>query len=55
MADEWAYVRPNGSNNERLLALGPWLDHYNQHRPHSALGGLTPMHVLVNNVSGNHT
>ena len=55
MLDEWAYARPYASNNERLLAFGPWLDHYNHHRPHSALGGLTPMEVLVNNVSGNHT
>jgi transposase InsO family protein len=55
MLDEWAYARPYASNNERLLAFGPWLDHYNHHRPHTALGGLTPMEVLVNNVSGNHT
>jgi transposase InsO family protein len=54
MLDEWAYARPYTSNNERLLAFAPWLDHYNRHRPHSALGGLTPMDVLVNNVSGNH-
>lgn len=55
MLDEWAYARPYESNNERLLAFGPWLDHYNHHRPHTALGGLTPMEVLVNNVSGNHS
>lgn len=35
--------------------LRPWLDHDNHDRPHSALGGLSPMHVLVNNVSGDHT
>lgn len=55
MGDEWAYAREYTSNNERLLALGPWLDHYNHHRPHAALGGLTPMEVLVNNVSVNHS
>lgn len=55
MLDEWVYARPYASNNERLLALDPWLDQYNHHRPHTALGGLTPMQVLVNNVSGNHT
>lgn len=54
MLDEWAYARPYASNDARLLAFGPWLDHYNQYRPHSALGGLAPMQVLVNNVSGNH-
>lgn len=55
MLDEWAYARPYASNNERLLAFGSWLDGYNHHRPHTALGGLTPMEVLVNNVSMNHT
>lgn len=55
MLDEWAYARPYASNNERILAFDPWLHHYNHHRPHTALGGLTPMQILVNNVSGNHT
>lgn len=55
LLDEWAYARPYGSNNERLLALDPFVDRYNNHRPHTALKGLTPMAVLVNNVSGNHT
>jgi transposase InsO family protein len=55
MLDEWAYVRPYASNNERLIALPDFVDHYNRHRPHTALKGLTPMAVLVNNVSGNHT
>jgi transposase InsO family protein len=55
MLDEWAYVRPYDSNDERLLALPDFVDHYNNHRPHTALNGLTPMTVLVNNVSGNHT
>src|SRR3990172_8419736 len=54
MLDEWAYARPYATNEERIAALGPWLDHYNHHRPHTALGGLTPMEVLVNNVSVNH-
>ena len=54
MLDEWAYARPFTTNDERLAALPPWLDHYNRHRPHTALGGLAPMQVLVNNVSGNH-
>ena len=55
MLDEWAYARPYASNNERLMAFGPWLDHYNYHRPHTALGGLTPMQVLVNNVFVNYS
>jgi transposase InsO family protein len=55
MAEEWAYVRPYRSNQERLDAFAAWLDHYNHRRPHTALGGLTPMQALVNNVSVNHT
>jgi len=58
MLDEWAYARMYTSNAERIAALRPWLDEYNHRRPHSALGGRTPMRVLidhVNNVSVNHT
>jgi transposase InsO family protein len=54
MLDEWAYARAYASNEERLAALDPWVDQYNHHRPHTALGGLSPMDVLVNNVSVNH-
>jgi transposase InsO family protein len=54
MLDEWAYARPFTTNDERLGALRPWLDHYHHHRPHTALARLAPMQVLVNNVSGNH-
>ncbi len=55
MLDEWAYARAYGSNEERLAALPVWLHHYNHGRPHTALGGRTPMQVLVNNVSVNHS
>jgi hypothetical protein len=36
-------------------ALAPWLRFYNHRRPHTSLDGLTPMAILVNNVSGKHT
>jgi transposase InsO family protein len=52
---EWAYRRPYASNTERREAFQAWLDFYNHRRPHSALNGLTPMAVLVNNVHGNHS
>ena len=52
---EWAYVRMYETNQARLDALPAWLVHYNTDRPHGSLGGCTPMSVLVNNVSGNHT
>jgi transposase InsO family protein len=50
---EWAYGRLYRSNTERLAALPAWLDFYNQRRPHTALGGLSPM-AVVNNVRGDH-
>jgi transposase InsO family protein len=51
---EWAYARPYRSNAERLEALPVFVDFYNQRRPHTALGGLSPS-VVVNNVRGDHT
>lgn len=52
---EWAYARPYRSNEERLGHLPTWLHFYNHERPHTALGGLVPHAVLVNNLGGNHT
>ena len=53
--DEWAYVRLYTSNGERRRALWRFLDYYNRRRTHTALGGLSPMQALANNVSGHHT
>ena len=50
---EWAYVRTYRSNGERLAALPGFVDFYNQRRPHTALGGLSPA-AVVNNVRGDH-
>jgi transposase InsO family protein len=55
LLEEWAYARLYHSNAERRRALTRWLRFYNHRRPHTALDGLTPMAVLVNNVHGNHT
>ena len=55
LLDEWAYAREYTTNDDRLAAFPEWLDQYNHHRPHTALGGLTPMEFLVNNVSVNHS
>jgi transposase InsO family protein len=52
---EWAYARRYRSNEERLAALPRWIDFYNHGRPHTALRGLAPLAVLVNNVRGNHS
>ena len=51
---EWAYARPYRSNTERLEALPVFVDFYNQRRPHTALGGLSPS-AVVNNVLADHS
>ena len=51
MAREWAYGLAYRSHRQRNQALPHWLDHYNQGRPHSALGGRPPI-SRVHNVRG---
>ncbi len=51
---EWAYARPYVTNAARLATLPAFLDFYNQRRPHTALGGLSPA-AVVNNVRGDHS
>ena len=55
LLNEWAYVRRYETNQARLDALSAFVAHYNERRPHGSLAGRSPMTVLVNNVSGNHT
>ena len=40
---EWAYVRLYTSNAQRTAALGAFLEEYNGDRPHTALGGRSPL------------
>ena len=42
MLREWAYAAVYQSSDQRALALRPWLDYYNQRRPHGALGHQPP-------------
>jgi transposase InsO family protein len=44
--EEFAYKTLFSSNQQRLEALGPWLASYNDARPHTAIGGLTPLQRL---------
>jgi transposase InsO family protein len=54
LLEEFAYKEPFTSNGARSAALGPWVEAYNADRPHTAIGGLTPLQRLVNNADGNH-
>jgi transposase InsO family protein len=51
---EWAYGRAYATNQERAQALPVFVEFYNRRRPHTALGGRSPLDA-VNNVSGDHS
>ncbi len=46
LQSEWAYRQVFTSNQARAAALAPWLEHYNNRRRHSALGGRPPISRL---------
>jgi transposase InsO family protein len=46
LLSEWAYARPYRTNHERLRRLHRFVDFYNRRRPHTALGGRSPLDVL---------
>jgi transposase InsO family protein len=54
LMEEWAYIRPYLSNDERTTALTDYLHSYNYHRCHTALGGQPPIN-RVNNPAGQYT
>ncbi|WP_406055124.1 IS481 family transposase [Streptomyces sp. NBC_01077] len=54
LLDEWAYLRPYTSNNERTEALADFLHTYNHHRCHTALDGKPPI-SRVNNAAGQYS
>ncbi|WP_420081517.1 IS481 family transposase [Streptomyces sp. JL4002] len=54
LADEWAYLQPYTSNDERTEALADFLHTYNHHRCHTALGGHPPI-SRVNNAAGQYS
>ena len=55
---EWAYARAYENSGQRALELPHWLHHYNWHRPHAGIKGMTPVSrsgLDVNNVMRLHT
>ena len=55
----WAYGQIYRTSAERALALGRWLDWYNQERPHGSLNRQTPagrlQQLQLTNAARNHT
>jgi transposase InsO family protein len=45
---EWALGQTYRSSDHRAQALSHWLHYYNEHRPHSALGGQPPISRVHN-------
>lgn len=43
---EWAYAASYQSSDHRRIALAPWIDYYNQRRPHGALAHRPPISRL---------
>lgn len=54
LAQEWAYAETYLSDEDRAATYTHWLHHYNYHRPHTGIGGLTPSE-RVHNLTGNYT
>ena len=55
---EWAYGFTYQRSAERTQALDDWIHHYNWHRPHQGIGGISPMTRLMksrNNLLTLHT
>lgn len=44
---EWAYAASYRDSDHRIHALAPWLDYYNNRRPHGALGHKPPTSRLT--------
>ena len=48
IAREWAYGLTYRSSSHRADALPHWLNHYNEQRPHSAIGNRPPISRVRN-------
>lgn len=54
LAFEWAYARHYESDAARAATYQAWIHDYNHHRPHTALGGQSPID-RAHNVSGKNS
>jgi transposase InsO family protein len=51
---EWAYAHHYDSDTARAAAYQDWIHSYNHHRPHTGIGGKSPIE-RVHNVNGKNT
>lgn len=54
LAFEWAYAHHYPSDTARAATYQAWIHSYNHHRPHTGIGGKSPIQ-RVHNVSGKNT
>ena len=54
LAAEWAYVRHYSSDKARAGTYQAWIHDYNHHRPHTGIGGKSPID-RVHNLRGKNT
>ncbi|VAV91083.1 hypothetical protein MNBD_ACTINO02-1029 [hydrothermal vent metagenome] len=55
LLEEWAYIRPWQSKTQRGDAYTGFIQFYNHHRAHGALGWDTPFSIIKDNVPEEHT
>ena len=53
MVEGWAFKKFYNSESARLAALPAWVHEYNHHRPHSAIGKISPI-TRLDNLAGHH-
>jgi transposase InsO family protein len=53
LAEGWAFKKFYNSESARLAALPAWVHNYNHHRPHSAIGKVSPI-TRLDNLPGHH-
>jgi hypothetical protein len=58
LLEEWAYIRPWTSEQQRTTAYTGFIHFYNHHRTHGSLGWSTPaatLNTFTDNVPGEHS
>jgi transposase InsO family protein len=48
LATEWAYASTYQTDEARAATYDTWLHHYNHHRPHTGIGGKSPIERVHN-------